>query len=223
MRQRKSKRVISFIFLLILVGSINNINLNNIQIGEVKSIKVSGLNEVDNKIFFKKIKNLNLTNIFFFNGNEINRELSSSSLIENYKVFKRYPSELEIQIEKTKFLAKINKDGKIYLIGSNGKFSNNNYSIQNLPYIFGNPKVNEFLNFKKVLDGSPVMYGEIKNLYFFQSKRWDLQLKNNILIKLPKSSVENALNDVSEFIKLNSSKNFKVIDARVKNQIIINE
>ena len=132
MRQRKSKRVISFIFLLILVGSINNINLNNIQIGEVKSIKVSGLNEVDNKIFFKKIKNLNLTNIFFFNGNEINRELSSSSLIENYKVFKRYPSELEIQIEKTKFLAKINKDGKIYLIGSNGKFSNNNYKhVQN--------------------------------------------------------------------------------------------
>ena len=98
-----------------------------------------------------------------------------------------------------------------------------NILIQNLPYIFGNPKVNEFLNFKKVLDGSPVMYGEIKNLYFFQSKRWDLQLKNNILIKLPKSSVENALNDVSEFIKLNSSKNFKVIDARVKNQIIINE
>ena len=28
---------------------------------------------------------------------------------------------------------------------------------------------------------------KLKNLYFFPSKRWDIKLKNNILLKLPKN------------------------------------
>ena len=223
MHQRKSKRIILLIFLLILVGSINNLKLNALKISGVESVKISGLNSIENQIISDKINNLNLENIFFLNRIEISKILNSNSLIESYKVFKNYPSSLNIQIEKTKFLAKINKDSKIYLIGSNGKLSNIHYSTQKFPYIFGNPEIKKFLDFKKIIDQSLIDYSKIENLYFFQSNRWDLKLKNNILIKLPEGSTEYILNDISKFLNESNFKNLKIIDARIKNQIIINE
>jgi cell division protein FtsQ len=62
--------------------------------------------------------------------------------VENYSIFKRYPSSLVINIEKTKFLAKISKNGQIFYIGSNGKLIKKNYLHNQLPFIFGNPEVN---------------------------------------------------------------------------------
>ena len=223
MHQRKSKKVLIYFFLLIIVSSIGNYSINNLKFQKIQNINISGLDEQNNQIILNKIKNLNLKNIFFLNEYEIIKILNSNNLIEKYKVFKKYPSELDVDIKKTTFLAKINIEGKEYLIGSNGKFLNSNYSNKNLPYIFGNPEINEFLDFKNILDQSSIAYDEIKNFYFFQSKRWDLEMRNGLLIKLPAVSIQNILSNVSVFLKQNNLNQLKIIDARVKNQIIANE
>ena len=88
--------------------------------------------------------NLNLENIFLLNGNEISKIISSNSLVQNYEIFKKYPHTINIKIEKTKFLAKINNNGKISLIGSNGKFSDIKFLDKELPFVFGNPNIDEF-------------------------------------------------------------------------------
>ena len=100
----------------------------------------------------------------------------------------------------SKSLAKINQNGKILFIGSNGKLSEINSHKQELPFIFGKPKIQEFLDFKKIIDDSKFSYEEIKNFYFFPSKRWDLELKNNIVLKLPKKNSKNSLDYLFEFI-----------------------
>ena len=144
------------------------------------------------------------------------------STIHNYKIFKNYPSTLNVEIQKTNFLARINKNGKVYIVGSNGKFSNNNSLIENLPFIFGKPKINEFLDLKKKVDKSKISYDQIKNLFFFQSNRWDLQLKNNIIIKLSKDNMIESINYSYDFLNNNTLLDYKIIDVRVKNQIIVN-
>ena len=139
-------------------------------------------------------------------------------MVENYSIFKRYPSSLEINIEKTKFLAKINKNGQIFYIGSNGKLIKNHSVNNQLPFIFGNPEVIEFFEIKEIIDKSKISFSEIKNLYFFPSKRWDLELRDNTIIKLPNDDVNLVLNLAMEFLDDN-----KFIDARIKNQIILND
>ena len=74
------------------------------------------------------------------------------SVIEKYSIFKRYPSSLDVNIEKTKFLARINKNGQIFYIGSNGRFIKNDFLNNQLPFIFGNPKVDEFFRIKKIIE-----------------------------------------------------------------------
>ena len=222
MQQRKSKKVIVYIFLLILFGSINNINLNESKFKEIQKINIIGLNQEENKILLNEMENLNLENIFLIDAKKIENIFNTNSLIQNYKIFKNYPSTLNIDIKKTEFLARINRDGKLYIIGSNGKFSKNNYSIQNLPFIFGNPEINEFLDLKNSIDKSKISYNQIKKLFFFQSNRWDLQLNNNIIIKLPKDNVIETINYAYDFLKSNTMIENKIIDVRVKNQIIVN-
>ena len=93
-----------------------------------------------------------------------------------------------------------------------------NFLHEQLPFIFGNPEVFEFFKIKEIIDKSKISYTDIKNLYFFPSKRWDLELIDNTIIKLPNDNINLALNLAIEFLN-----DHKLIDARIQNQIILND
>jgi cell division protein FtsQ len=218
MQQRKSKKILIYFFLLLVVGSINNINLNSLKFQNIDNINITGLDIKNKLILLKEIENFNLNNIFLINKIDLKNKIESNTLVENYSIFKRYPTSLDINIDKTKFLAKINKNGQTFYIGSNGKFIKNKSLNYELPFIFGNPEVFEFFRIKEIIDKSKISYTEIKNLYFFPSKRWDLELEDNTIIKLPNDNINASLNLAIEFLN-----DHKFIDARIKNQIILND
>ena len=223
MHQRKSKKILIYFFLIIAISSINNLYLNNLKFNNISDIKISGLSKKENNILFQEIKKINLGNIFFISRNEISNLINANSLIENYEVKKNYPSTIYIKIKKTNFYAKININNETFLIGSNGKLSPNDFQNKDLPFIFGKPDIKEFLNFKNIIDQSKFSYYQIKNLYFYPSKRWDLKMKNNILLKLKNNLTIEYLNNLYEFLEQDNIEKFTIVDARLKNQIILNE
>ena len=149
MQQRKSKKILIYFFLLLVVGSINNINLTGIKLQNINNINITGLDIKDRLNLLKQIENFNQNNIFLIDKIDLIDEIESNALVENYSIFKRYPSSLDINIKKTKLLAKINKNGQIFYVGSNGKFIKNDNLNNELPFIFGNPEIFEF--FKLIL------------------------------------------------------------------------
>ena len=223
MHQKKGKKILIYLFLFLIVGSINNTALTKINFEKIKSIQISGLNQNQNINLLENIKELNIKNIFFLNRKEISKIISSNSLVENYEIFKKYHYALDIKIERTKFLAKINNNGKTFLIGTNRKLSDVKFLNKELPFIFGKPKIDEFIKFTHVIEQSKLSLNQVKNLYFFPSKRWDLELKNNVILKLSKDHTKLSLNQAFEILNDNNFKNFEVIDARIKNQIILND
>tara|TARA_Y100001970_G_scaffold258225_1_gene337906 strand:+ start:422 stop:1093 length:672 start_codon:yes stop_codon:yes gene_type:complete len=223
MHQRKSKKVLVYFFLFVIISSINNVSLSSINFNKVQKINVSGLSNNENKLLLNQIKKLNLENIFLINVSKINSLISSNTLVESYEVFKKYPSTINFKIKKTIFLARINKNGKTFLIGSNGKYSLSENKNNHLPYVFGKPDIKEFLKFKKIIDQSKLQYDQIDNLFFFPSKRWDIKLKNNVLLKLSNKNVEETLNNVTEFLQNYNVDKFTIFDVRISNQIILNE
>ena len=223
MHLQKGKKILIYFFLFLIVGSINNNSLNRIQFEKIKNIKISGLDENENIKLLKKIWNLNLENIFLLNSDQISKIISANSLVQNYKVFKKYPHTIDIKIEKTDFLAKINSNGKMYLVGKNGRLSNIKFLDEELPFIFGKPEINEFIKFVSVIEKSKFSFHQVKNLYFFPSKRWDLELKNNVILKLSKDHTKLSLDQAFELLNDNNFNDIKVIDARIKNQIILND
>ena len=223
MHQQKGKKILIYFFLFLLMGSINNTSLNKIQLEKIKNIKISGLHKKENINLLENIVNLKLKNIFLLDGNEISKIINSNSLVQSYEIFKKYPNTLDIKIEKTKFLAKINIDGKMSIVGSNGKLSDPKFTDKELPYIFGKPEISEVIKFTNVIEQSKFSLTQVKNLYFFPSKRWDLELENNIILKLSKDHTKISLNQAFELLNDNNFNDIKVIDARIKNQIILND
>jgi len=222
MLQRKSKKVFIYIFFFLFLGTINNQTIFNLNTFKIKNFHIIGLEnnykiELENNLL-NSIK----SDIFFVKKDYLRSILNSNTLIETFQVFKIYPSSLNIKIKKTNFLARLNIDGDIFLIGSNGKLTKDFLLSDSeiLPFIFGNPKVEEILKIFSIINRFDFKYENVKNLFFYKSGRIDLELQDNILIKLPLENLENVLKKISQLIS-NNQLNKKIIDARVPDQIIL--
>ena len=73
------------------------------------------------------------------------------------------------------------------------------------------------------IDRSKFDFDQIKNLFFFKSKRWNIETKKGLIIKLPLNQIELSLNILSKIMREEQFKNKKVIDLRNNGQIIMND
>ena len=222
MHQLISKKVIIYLCLFFLLVTVNSSLISNLKLPKIEKIKISGFNLNQSNELRDVIKNLKSKNIFFINKYKTKKIFFSDNIVEELRIFKNYPSTLIIDIKKTKLLALTNKDGKDYFIGKNGKLIKKNESIPKLPFIFGDLDINEFLKLKNNIDKSNFKFKQISNLYYYKSKRWDIETTQGYLIKLPKENVSDSLN---LFDRLHKEKNFtnkRIIDFRQKGQIILN-
>ena len=195
----------------------------NISFPKINQIEISGLNLDERKKIESIIYDSNFKSIFHLDKQYLKKEISSINIIEQFEIFKNYPSTLKIFIEKTKMLAQTKRNGFDYLIGSNGKLIENKDSILELPFIFGDLNISEFLKLKKKIDNSLFEFSEISNLYLYKSNRWDIETRSGNLIKLPKNNVKEILD---LYVRMSKEKKINkkiIIDFRQKNQIILNE
>jgi len=218
-----SKKIIIYLLLFCFLVSINNTSLTNISFPKINQIEISGLNLDERKKIESIIYDSNFKSIFHLDKQYLKRKINSINIIEQFEIFKNYPSTLKIFIKETKILAQIKRNGFDYFIGSNGKLIRNNNLSTDLPFIFGDLNLNEFLNFKNEIDKSKFDFKNITKLYYFKSKRWDIETSKGYLIKLSKNNVEK---DLNLFVRLSDENKFKnklIIDFRQKDQIILNE
>ena len=223
MLQSKSKKILVYIFLFFIIGTLNNKDLNKIKSKKTNQINVSGLSEEKN---FEVLESLNVYkfyNLFFLNKLKIDQLINSYNHIENYSVFKKYPSSLIVKLSETNYLAYTNQNGKNFYIGSNGKLIEAFDKNKRLPNTFGDFDLSKFFKLKKTIDQSNYDFNNIKNLFYFPSGRWDIEIYSGVLIKLPKNEFKESLNLSFDILNDKNFKDIRIIDVRPKNQMIINE
>ena len=223
MHQRISKKIFIYLFIFLILVTINNINLSNYNPPKIQDLEVFGLNNLEKKQFNIDIKDFENDNIFSIDKKEISKKVYKNKIVEKFFIFKIYPSSLEVQIEKTNFLAITKKDNLNYYIGSNGNLIKTDYFQSNLPIVHGNIDTIEFMRFKKIIDNSTFDFNVIKNFYYSNSKRWDLETKDGLMVKLPLKQIESSLDILTKLSKNNEFKDIKIIDLRQNNQIIVYE
>ena len=219
----KDKKIVIYLFLLIIFGSINNKYFTNTNFFEIKDLNLVGLNSKEKNNLLLKFKKIKKKNIFFLEKKELIKILNSNNLIESFLINKNYPSGINIVIKKTTFLANIKILDENFFIGSNKKLIKSKVNDPNLPTVYGNPSLKDFFSINEKILKSNFKPNDIKKLYFFPSKRWDLELKDSTLIKLPIDNSIKSLNNYFEIKDLPQFNNVKIFDMRINNQIIINE
>ena len=94
-----SKKITIYLLLFCFLVSINNISLMNITFPKIDKIEIIGL-KLDQK---KKIENIindaNFKNIFYLDKQYLKKKFNSINIIEQFEIFKNYPSTLKIFIK----------------------------------------------------------------------------------------------------------------------------
>lgn len=219
------KKYLLYLSIFFLLSTINSQSLINLKLFKIKDIEVlEDKSNINNSV--KEIIEDNLTifknqNIFLLDKKEIVKKISENNWISNYSIQKKYPSKLIVNLKKTEPIAKIIVDNEIFYVGSNFKLIKSKIQFNDLPNIFGKPKINEFKKLITNLNLSSLSYKDISDIYYLKSGRWNLKIQDDIIIKLPRDNILESLNLVKKILDNKNIISKNTIDLTVKNQIIV--
>lgn len=222
MQTRISKKIILYLFILLFLGTPNNKEFLEFDLNKNYSFKISSLSEFNDTEIINDLLNYKYKNLFLLNKEKVLETIKKYKIIEDYYFYKKYPSQLIVNLKKTKFLAITQKNGINFYIGSNGNLIKANDDLYDLPVIFGSVDAAGFLRFKNIIDNSIFDFNDVKNLYYFKSKRWNIETQDGLLLKLPKDNLVKSFELFINIINKKDLQNINIIDLRQNNQIILN-
>ena len=187
----------------------------------IKEIIVENNSLVKKKDIKKMLISIYNKNIIFLDNKEIEKALTQNSFIETFDVKKIYPQTLKIRIfEKKPIAILLNKKKKFYLSDKIELIEFENIKkYQDLPYVFGNR--DDFKIFYNDLKKMNFPFDLISKYTLYESKRWDLETTDKIVIKLHS---KNYLKNIKNYLDSRNKQNFKkykIFDYRINNQLIL--
>ena len=169
MQKQISKKIFLYLFIFLFLGTPNNKMLLELSIKDSNGFEILSLSKFDDIEIVRELSNHKHENLFLLEKEKIKKIIKKNKIIENYNIYKKYPSDLVVNFEKTELLAVTQMDGVNFYIGSNGKLIEVKNVEIDLPMIFGNFDLVEFLKLKDLIDESFFDFYDIKNLYYYKS------------------------------------------------------
>lgn len=185
---------------------------------KIKSIKIENLQLLDEKQILEKI-NLKDSNLLNLNLKSLKEQLMRIDEIETLSIEKKINGDINILVQEKKPFVFWEVDGKRFLIDTKGTILNyKNYKNNDLKIVTGklaNLHANSIIN---KINLFPKLNLKFQSADYVENYRWDINLSNNVKVKLPFEDNENiALNFLDNLIKNENFEIFekKVIDLRV--------
>ena len=221
-------KIIFLLFFLVLLSTyspknLNSVSKNKYNFFKVKKIEVVNNSLINKKLIIEKLDDVIGKNIFFISKSDIESPLINIDFLEKIEVNKKYPSKIVVKIFETQPIAKIYKDEEKFYLDSSSKLISFKEDLNhiNLPNVFGENAEKYFANFMKKLIDNNFPHKKIKNYYYYQIGRWDLQLLDDKIIKFPHSKIIMTIKKSIELLDNDEFKNYKVIDLRIHDKIIV--
>jgi len=226
---KKIYRIILLLTIFIFVTTFNPKELNlitekNDDFFKVENIVIKNNSIIKKDEIEKKINNIYKKNIFFIKKKDIEKPLNGIDFLEKIEVKKIYPNTIIIKVFETNPIAVLIKKNNKYVIDTSGNLivlKKNDVNFSKLPNIFGDVMENDFIYFYNELKKNNFPNNQIKNFYYFQIGRWDLELLNNKIIKFPYNNIVNSIIKSIELLDNKNFENYKIIDLRVDGKIIV--
>ena len=224
---KKFYKIFLLLLILIFLSTFNPNKLENISkkntLFKIQVIEVTNNYLIETDQIQEKLVEIYNKNIFFVKREDLEEPLKDINFLHKIEVKKKYPNTIIIKIFETKPIAIIVKNKKKFLLDSSSKLISfeEKSDINQLPNIFGDGAEKYFLNFFNKLKNNQFPNNKIKNFYYFKIGRWDLQLLDNKIIKLPFNNVDDAIKQTTKLLKREDFKNYNIIDLRVDGKIIV--
>ena len=225
------KKFYKIILLLIVLIFLSTFNPKEFNLAAKKSDTLFKIENIEIKNNFltnkseieEKLSNIYKKNIFSIKKMDIEKPLKEIDFLEKIEVKRKYPNAVIIKIFETRPVAILFKNKVKYLLDSSSNLISfeNNINFNKLPSVFGEEAENNFIYFFNQLKKNNFPNKKIKNFYYFQIGRWDLELLDNKIIKFPYNNTDDAIIKSIGLLDHKDFKNYNIIDLRVDGKIIV--
>ena len=215
------KRIIIALILLISLTTITSDQKIIFSIFSLKKITIENNSLLKENDIKKSLEPIYDKNLLQLNNKEIKKILLQNSLIDSFKIKKKYPNTLEIEIfEKKPIAILFDKKKKFYISEKIDLIDYNMLNIDNnLPYVLGNK--DDFKIFYDNLRKIKFPFNSVKKYILYENNRWDLETLNNKTIKLSPQNYKDNLEHYLNLINKKEFKKYNLYDYRIKNQLIL--
>jgi cell division septal protein FtsQ len=215
------KRTAIAIALLILFSTFTTQHKIEFTKFNLKKIQIENNSILNEKEIKELLIPLYEKNLIFLSYTEIEKALIQNSFIESFNIKKKYPQSLKIEIfEKQPIAILFNKKEKFYLSEKSEliKFTKNP-KFKDLPYVIGERK--KFKILYETLKKLDFPLKSVKKYILYESNRWDVEIKNKQIIKLPVINYNESVKNYLSLVNKNEFKKYKIFDFRINNQLIL--
>ena len=225
---KKFYRIIAILitFIFLTTYSPNNLNVfpeKENTFFKIQNIKILNNDRISESEIEKKLKHIFGKNILTIKKDDIAIPLKSIDFLGKIEVKKKYPNILVIKVYETKPMAILFKKNKKYFLDnlSNLILLDKGFNTDDFPNIFGEEAENHFMNFFNKLNDNNFPKHRVKNYYYFQIGRWDLQLLNEQVIKFPPEKMTEAIQQSIKLLNRKDFENYNIIDLRIEGKIVV--
>ena len=196
---------------------------NNNTFFKIQKIVILNNLLIKEEDILSKINLLYGKNIFLIKGKDIEKSLENLNFLKKIEVKKKYPDTIIIKIFETKPVGILFKDKKQYLLDSSSNLieTGKKMDFAGLPSIIGDDAEKNIINFLDQLEKNNFPIKNIKNFFYFRIGRWDLELSDSRLIKLPYNVSSSIIKKTIDLLSRKDFQKYKIIDLRIDGKIIV--
>ena len=158
-------------------------------------------------------------------GDELKERVENIEFIKNVVVEKQFPDTILLRITEREPIALWQNNGAIKLLDSEGAVLSvpKTGTFAGLPVVVGEDAVFHAKALFEFLISEPVLFEKVQAMSLIHGRRWDILLKNRIVIKLPETKPERAWATLARLDQQNQllEKQIKSIDLRLPDKLYI--
>ena len=189
-------------------------------------VNINGLNNINEDEILNLIEPYKGSSIFLIPIKKIAKKISQNNWVTSINIQSNYKDTIEININESKPIGIYTTGIQNILFSDDLKIleniANNEKRFSALIKFEGKNSIYESI---KLIDSFPDNFIQhVGKAFLINQRRWDLELKNSILLKLPENNIKEALENYKKiYINFSNEELIEIesIDLRMKQKIIL--
>ena len=189
-------------------------------------VNINGLNNINKDEILNLIKPYKDSSIFLIPIKKIANKISQNNWVKSINIQSNYKDTIEINIDESKPIGIYTTGIQNILFSDDLKIleniANNEKRFSALIKFEGKNSLHESI---KLIDSFPDDFQQyVDKAFLINQRRWNLELKNSILLKLPENNIKEALENYKKiYINFSNEELIEIesIDLRMKKKIIL--
>ncbi|MBL0849121.1 MAG: cell division protein FtsQ/DivIB [Candidatus Liberibacter ctenarytainae] len=208
----------------LFIGGKTHSVLDSIPGFSIKNIRIIGNAKTSEKDIFHRLDLNKDTSLIIFDAIQVQKKLLQLPWIAQAEIRKVYPDTIEIRLKECSPYAIWQHNANFFLIDQNGKIIDlaRNEQFAHLPTLIGLGANKEIQSFEQIMAFSEIAK-RVKAYSWIAGRRWDLHLKNGIIVNLPEEKFRIALFKILDLQDKYHilERDISVIDMRIPDRITI--